>query len=220
VSEHSARQADPGQFDKFRRQNDAGGSGVHFIYGIKSGKSQIQAVRFSSDKFSVSEAKSWLVKHKMKTSVVAATGDDKDSSDHDEGATATASTVSVPVALRNLSVQYRPKNFSEPGQSWKQEIGETSEGWKLYLVDGQYVRDHFDTDYVEGGHWLVYKWIPQHEIWIEKLQTTEDIEMSSTHEIIEAKLMELEGLDYETAHARTIELESLIRKVGEQAESK
>ena len=62
-NEHSARLADPGKFDKFRRQNDAGGPGVDFIYGISKGKSEIQAIRFDSGKFTVERAHAWLKKN-------------------------------------------------------------------------------------------------------------------------------------------------------------
>jgi hypothetical protein len=105
-SEHAARQLPPGNFDKFRRENDKGGAGVHFIFGIKDGKSSVQSVRFDKSKFTVAEAKAWLSKHKMKTGVIPAT-----SSNHDEGATgstpAGASAITVPVALKSTSVQYK-----------------------------------------------------------------------------------------------------------------
>ena len=36
-NEHAARLTDPEQYDSLRRENDAGGSGIDFIYGIKEG---------------------------------------------------------------------------------------------------------------------------------------------------------------------------------------
>ena len=74
-SEHSARQTDPGKYKKFARQNDKGGKGVHFIFGIKDdGKTELQSVHFSKDQFTPEQAKAWLEKHKMKSGVEAATG--------------------------------------------------------------------------------------------------------------------------------------------------
>ena len=63
-NEHAARINDPDQYDSFRRENNAGGDGVDFIYGIyANGGSDIQAIRFDKNKFSPSQAKAWLNKH-------------------------------------------------------------------------------------------------------------------------------------------------------------
>ena len=63
-NEHAARLRDPGKYDEFRRDNDAGGSGVDFIYGIftedDERKSELQAIRFDKDQYTMSEAKAWL----------------------------------------------------------------------------------------------------------------------------------------------------------------
>lgn len=64
--EHAARMADPGQFTSFARQNDKMGDGIHVIFGIKGGKSEIQAIRFDKEKFSPEEAREWLKKKGMK----------------------------------------------------------------------------------------------------------------------------------------------------------
>ena len=62
-NEHAARLTDPGQYDSLRRENDAGGAGIDFIYGIKEGESEIQAIRFSSSRFTPAEARAWLSEH-------------------------------------------------------------------------------------------------------------------------------------------------------------
>lgn len=66
-NEHAARILDPDQFDSFRRANDEGGDGIHFIFGIreKDGEkiSEVQSIRFDSSKFSASEARAWLADH-------------------------------------------------------------------------------------------------------------------------------------------------------------
>lgn len=61
--EHAARLTDPGQYDEFRRENDAGGEGVDFIYGIKEGAAELQAIRFSIKQFTAEQARQWLVEH-------------------------------------------------------------------------------------------------------------------------------------------------------------
>jgi HK97 family phage major capsid protein/HK97 family phage prohead protease len=59
-NEHAARLKDPDQYDRIRRVNDEGGAGVDFIYGIKDGTSEIQAIRFDADRFTPAEARQWL----------------------------------------------------------------------------------------------------------------------------------------------------------------
>jgi len=60
ANEHAARIHEPSQYDALRRRNNAGGDGIDFIFGIKEGTSEIQAIRFRTQFFTVDEAKSWL----------------------------------------------------------------------------------------------------------------------------------------------------------------
>ena len=64
-NEHAARLRDPGQYDRFRRRNDAAGKGVDFIFGIKEGESgaELQAIRFKLSEFTAAEARAWLREH-------------------------------------------------------------------------------------------------------------------------------------------------------------
>ena len=62
-NEHAARLQDPEQYDLLRRINDEGGNGVDFIYGIKEGESELQAIRFRSSVFTAAEARTWLADH-------------------------------------------------------------------------------------------------------------------------------------------------------------
>lgn len=90
-NEHAARLKEPSQFIRFARMNGQGGAGVDFIVGFKKGGgSEVQAIRFSKDKFTADEAKKWLTayesKHKVKAiSFDAAAGDAADHSDFAEG---------------------------------------------------------------------------------------------------------------------------------------
>lgn len=62
-NEHAARLKDPDQYDSFARKNNEGGEGIDFIYGIKDGKSELQAIRFDKTRFTTQEAKAWLKSH-------------------------------------------------------------------------------------------------------------------------------------------------------------
>ncbi len=69
-NEHAARQTDPKQYNSFRRGQPKGfPSGVFVVYGIKNGVSEIQTIRFKSNKWTAEEAKKWLKKNKFKTAV-------------------------------------------------------------------------------------------------------------------------------------------------------
>lgn len=63
-NEHAARLVDPDKFTGFRRDNDGGGAGVDFIYGILSaGGTELQAVRFDKNRFTPAQARDWLSEH-------------------------------------------------------------------------------------------------------------------------------------------------------------
>lgn len=81
----------------------------------------------------------------------------------------------------------------------------SSPNTRVYLVNGQYVRDNLDQDYTQGGHWKVYpEFIPKGEVWIDRaLDTDEDRKATLLHEIVEMGAMgESRGKDtvYENAH--------------------
>lgn len=79
-NEHAARQVEPDKkiFKTFRRTKTWKGNnlpdGVSFIFGIKrkkgprGGVTQIQSIRFDKNKFTATQAKTWLKKHKFKIS--------------------------------------------------------------------------------------------------------------------------------------------------------
>lgn len=79
-NEHAARQEDPSKYKRFKRQNDKFGAGINVIWGITAdGKVEIQSIRFSADKFTVEEARTWLKEHNYKTDIEPATGKMMDS---------------------------------------------------------------------------------------------------------------------------------------------
>lgn len=62
-NEHAARIKEPGQYDEFARDVEAGGDGIDFIYGINDNDSEIQSIRFDADRYSEAEAREWLREH-------------------------------------------------------------------------------------------------------------------------------------------------------------
>ena len=49
------------------------------------------------------------------------------------------------------------------------------------LVDGAYVRDHIYIDYVEGGHYYRYSFIPKDEVWLEDEMSRLDTISTAVH---------------------------------------
>ena len=66
ANEHAARVNNPDKYDRIRRQNNKFGAGIHVIWGIKGDKTEIQAIRFDSSKFTIAEAKAWLKDNDIK----------------------------------------------------------------------------------------------------------------------------------------------------------
>lgn len=219
-NEHAARQASPGKFDKYRRQNDAGGKGIDFIYGIKGGKSEIQTIRFDAGKFTTAQAKAWLTEHKFKTSVEPAKGD------HAESAPVSATGLAVPVALNNArdittgKEIYSPDSIprTEPQKSfaegpWSIYLGTLPNGYEVYAVDGAYVRDHLAVDYTGGDHDEV--WMPRNTCYVEKQPFPYDGAMNCMHECVEVLAeypVDSDG-DYDASHQNTNYIEHICRNM-------
>ena len=62
-NEHAARLQDPDKYERFARENDAFADGIDAIYGIIDNTSELQAIRFDKDLFTVDEARAWLADH-------------------------------------------------------------------------------------------------------------------------------------------------------------
>lgn len=76
----------------------------------------------------------------------------------------------------------------------------------VWLINGKYVRDHFKIDFVEGGHGIVYDFVPLDEIWIESTLTETEIPVIILHEYVEYHLMS-KGLNYHQAHSIAARIE-------------
>lgn len=63
-NEHAARLKDPSEYEDFRRENDAAGPGIDFIYGLidvdGEAMAELQSIRFQADVYSEEEARIWL----------------------------------------------------------------------------------------------------------------------------------------------------------------
>jgi hypothetical protein len=104
------------------------------------------------------------------------------------------------------------KFIIERDESWKVFQDSIWDGTKVFIVDGDYVRDNISVDFVEGGHDLVYKFVPEGEIWVEKMIVGHDERMNMIHEIYEHTLMKHMKLSYDVAHDHTQTVEKILRE--------
>lgn len=71
---------------------------------------------------------------------------------------------------------------------------------KIWLVSGKKVREYFDPSFNFGGHWLVYKYIPKNEVWIDNAALARERKYIIIHELFELDLMKEGKKKYNDAH--------------------
>lgn len=87
-----------------------------------------------------------------------------------------------------------------PPEQWKYATGVACpHGTKVMLVDGAHVRNHFDSDFDQGGNGYRYKFIPHGEIWVDSHVAPAERPYVIEHECRESVDMAA-GKSYEDAH--------------------
>jgi hypothetical protein len=82
---------------------------------------------------------------------------------------------------------------------------------KIWIVNGEVVRDLFFVDFTEGGHDKVYGFIPKNEVWIDDDLDLGERKFVILHELHERNLMS-KGKDYDFAHKSSSKIEYYCRK--------
>ena len=80
----------------------------------------------------------------------------------------------------------------------------------VWLVNGKKVRAQH-IEFVEGGHDLVYDWMPKREIWVDDALHPSEFSAVMIHEIYERGLMK-QGVPYSKAHKRANLVELRVRR--------
>jgi hypothetical protein len=102
----------------------------------------------------------------------------------------------------------------------KQFLGKVGE-FSVFTIDGEFVRDNIDIDYVAGGNHSRYpKYVPKGEIWLEQTNDPLDMAATSLHEAIEATIMHDEKMGHEKAHDLADTIEKPLRKLLQLAPPK
>lgn len=90
-------------------------------------------------------------------------------------------------------------------------------GIDIWLVDGRAVRDEHDENFTEGGHGLVYTYIPKDEVWIDDDLRDDDRPFVIFHELHERNIM-AKGEKYDRAHKLASKEEKFLRNNPEKLE--
>ncbi len=86
------------------------------------------------------------------------------------------------------------------------KCGKTKDGFVIWIVNGRLVRSDFFIDFVDGGHHLIYPWIPLKEVWIDDDLQPDEYPYVILHELHERKLM-ARGWTYNKAHQSASKIE-------------
>lgn len=84
--------------------------------------------------------------------------------------------------------------------SYKKKLLMKTPDAEVWLVHGKKVRDKH-IEFVEGGHDLVYDWMPKKEIWVDDALHENEYTPVIIHELYERELMK-KGVSYSKAHKR------------------
>ena len=87
-------------------------------------------------------------------------------------------------------------------------------GLRVYLVSGQYIRDHVELEFTCGGNFGAYpKFVPLHEVWIDDALFGMDRTATTLHEMVERDLMLRYGWSYDRAHEGANARERVLRRL-------
>lgn len=121
--------------------------------------------------------------------------------------------VTIKQNLRLDTADLRTDDYKFDEKLPKKQIGKYR-GYKVYEVDGNYVRNNIDIDFVGGGNPARYQYVPEGELWIERLGDNEKTDVMGfiKHEYTECERMKKLGETYEEAHEVASEVEKKLRK--------
>jgi len=83
---------------------------------------------------------------------------------------------------------------------------ETVEGFEVWQVDGEYIRDKMDREFTNFGQHYNFRFVPMHEFWIDKQFENDETGFFVDHMILEWNLMK-EGKSYDEALEKADRLE-------------
>lgn len=104
---------------------------------------------------------------------------------------------------------------------WKRSMGlACPHGLEFFLVDGTFIRNNYDSDFVQGGNGARYRFCPKRELWIDESIPENEQEYVALHECYETYLMLEHGYDYDRAHNCAKRLENKFRRQDRPGEER
>lgn len=97
-------------------------------------------------------------------------------------------------------------NFLPPNSVHEKKIGEAKNRISVWVVDGKIVRSAYFVDFTEGGHDLVYSFVPDRQVWLDNDLEEKEHPYILLHELYERSLMK-KGFTYLQAHSHASRLE-------------
>lgn len=88
---------------------------------------------------------------------------------------------------------------------------ELKEKYEVVHVDGRIVRQYIDPEFMFGGHFYVYDYVPRLEIWLDEKMDEQEIPFVLLHEEVERLLMK-KGKSYDIAHEHATATEKEARR--------
>lgn len=94
----------------------------------------------------------------------------------------------------------------------KKTLVNQRDGYKIYVVDGNYIRTNVNEEFTNFGQHYRFPFIPVDEIWLDKeYGKGDEREPFEAHAIKEAEAMR-NGMDYDKAYDEGLEAEAKYRK--------
>lgn len=115
--------------------------------------------------------------------------------------------------LANRFLQSKIKKDAIIKKIHKKLLKKYSKKIKVWVVNGELVRDLLFVEFTEGGHDKVYSFVPKNEIWIDDDVSKKEIKYILLHEMHERNLM-CKGWSYDgkkSAHKSSSEIEYFCR---------
>jgi len=114
--------------------------------------------------------------------------------------------ISIDRQLRNFHLLLESKKHTYDFK-YKDEVN-----LSFYLVDGGKVRNNDEAEFIGGGHHLVYKWMPDNEVWLEETFPKDERVFFSMHELLEYLTMKYDKYSYDKSHDIANHYEGLLRQ--------
>ena len=104
---------------------------------------------------------------------------------------------------------------SQPFNDMKKELVNERDGYKIYVVDGNHVRDNIDCEFTNFGQHGRFHFIPRNEIWLDEEHGRGEREPFVAHAIKEAEEMN-NGKSYKEAYECGLSEENKYREKTKQ----